>query len=171
VSAAVPGDASGCSQLGAELRSRAAELLDLHARLADQHSNGSRGRRRAGPDPLLVEQNRLSLDTVAVRLDAAGASLQLYAQELAGLAEEARRLERAASAVGLALDGLRVVEPWGVAPPDVARARLDALPELQRRSERLASRLGRARGSLRRALDEGRGALADTATGMRRSLG
>ncbi len=171
MSGTVPGDPSGCSQLGAELRSRAAELLDLHARLAEQQSAGSRGRRRAGPDPVLMEQHRLSLDTVAVRLDVAGASLQLYAQELAGLAEEVRRLELAASAVGLELDGLRVVEPWGVAAPDVARVRLDALPELQRRSERVASRLGRARGSLRRALDEGRAALEDTATGIRRSLG
>ncbi|MEO3935976.1 hypothetical protein V3N99_04365 [Dermatophilaceae bacterium Soc4.6] len=171
MSTAVAGDPSGCSQLGAELRSRAATLLALHTEVVEQQRGSGRSRRRDHLDPLLVERDRATLEAVAVRLDAAGAALQRYAQELAAMGQEAQRIERAARAAGLELDGLRVVEPWGVAAPDTARARLEAMPDLQRRSERLASQVARARGSLRRSLEGGRDELERTAAGVRGSLG
>lgn len=167
MSTAVAGDPSGCSQLGAELRSRAATLLALHTEVVEQQRGSGRSRRRDHLDPLLVERDRATLEAVAVRLDAAGAALQRYAQELAAMGQEAQRIERAARAAGLELDGLRVVEPWGVAAPDTARARLEAMPDLQRRSERLASQVARARGSCGAASRVGGRARAHSGGGAR----
>ena len=78
------------------------------------------------------------LDTVVDRLDASGSALQRFAQELAEIAESVRRLEGAAAAAGLELDGLRVVEPWGVLTTELAQQRHRAQPDLQRQADRLA---------------------------------
>jgi hypothetical protein len=103
------------------------------------------------------------LDATVDRLDAGGAALQRFAQELAEIAESARRLEGSAQAAGLVLDGLRVVEPWGVLTTELAQQRNRAQPQLQRRADRLASQLGRARTVTARAMTEGAQALAAAA--------
>jgi hypothetical protein len=111
------------------------------------------------------------LDTVAERLDASGAALQQFAQELAEIAESVRRLDALVRAAGLELDGLRVVEPWGVLTTELAQQRHRAQPELQHRADRLASRLGRARIAAARVMADGTAALAAAATVSRsRSL-
>lgn len=157
----VAGDPSSCSQLGAELRSHAAALLTRRSELVDGSSRPrARGR---GPvdtvDPVRLERDVGALDAVIDRLDAAGAALQRYAQELAAAADDERRLARDVARAGLELDGHRVVEPWGVAPAEVAEHRQAAQPELQARLDRLHSSLARARGAVRRTLDEGTSAL------------
>ncbi|WP_295697697.1 hypothetical protein [Lapillicoccus sp.] len=174
--ATLMGDPSSCSQLGGDLRTRAATLLTAREALADARSAGSRaGSRLASPDlpdlPDLPERDQRLLDTLVDRLDAAGAALQRYAQELAEQAEELRRLEAEVSRAGLTLDGLQVVEPWGLATVDAASHRRAELPGLAARAERLASRVGRSRGALQRTLTEATGVLARAAADTRASLG
>ncbi|GAA1893395.1 hypothetical protein [Lapillicoccus jejuensis] len=137
---AVPGDPAGCSQLGAELRTLAARLQDREPTLPD-------GRERH-----LVR-------VLALRLDRAGEACQRFAQDLAAAQQELRRLALDVEAAGLVLDGLAVAEPWGVASAETAQRRRASLPVLQRRSERLGSSAARARGALRRSLDEATAAL------------
>jgi hypothetical protein len=160
------GDPGSCSQLGGALRSQAARLLplreELHERIGDL-------RRTAAPAGLVgrLETDVALLDAVVDRIDAGGAALQRYAQELAELGEGIRRLEHAAAAAGLELDGLRVVEPWGVLSTELAQRRHRAQPELQRQADRLASRLGRARGVAARTMSETTALLASAAQAAR----
>ncbi len=151
---AVPGDPAGCSQLGAELRTTAARLAEVEPALPP------------GPEADLVR-------ALLLRLDRAGEACQRFAQDLAAAQRELRRLALDVEGAGLVLDGLTVAEPWGVAPAEVAAERRRRLPELQRRSERLGATAARARGALRRALDEGTQALraATGATTGRRTAG
>ena len=142
---AVPGDPAGCSQLGAELRTLAARLGDREPALP------------AGPE-------RDLLRILLLRLDRAGEACQRYAQDLTAAQQGLRRLALDVEGAGLVLDGLAVAEPWGVASAEAASARRQRLPELQQRAERLGAAAARARGALRRALDEGTDALR-TATG------
>ena len=69
------------------------------------------------------------------------------------------------------MDGLRVVEPWGVLTTELAQQRHRAQPDLQRQADRLASQLGRARTVTTRVMVEGTESLAAAATTSRtRSL-
>lgn len=174
--ATVTGDPSSCSQLGGDLRTRAATLLAAHEALIAAAGRGGRhpgADDRRGPPVRVerVERDRRLLETVIDRLDAAGSALQRYAQELAEQAEDLRRLQADAGRVGLTLDGLRVVEPWGLATTDTVSHRRAELPSLTARAERLASRVGRSRGALQRALLESTGVLARAAATTRASLG
>lgn len=166
----VTGDPGSCSQLGGALRSQAARLRALREELRERA--GDLRRTTAAPTFVArVEADVALLDTVVDRIDAGGAALQRYAQELAELGESIRRLEHAATAEGLELDGLRVVEPWGVLTTEMAQQRNRAQPELQRQADRLASRLGRARGVATRTMTETTSLLARTAQSARlRSL-
>lgn len=160
------GDPGSCSQLGGALRSHAARLLALRDELAGGASRVGRGTGASGDGALDadLEADLRLLDAVVDRLDAGGATLQRYAQELAEVAESVRRLEREAVDAGLLLEGLRVVEPWGVLTTDLAQRRHRAQPALQQRADRLASQLGRARGVTTRAMVEATQALAVAAT-------
>ena len=166
----VTGDPGSCSQLGGALRSHAARLLALRQELVERADR----LRRDGASAEVVAEIDASLsllDTVAERLDASGAALQRFAQELAEIAESVRRLDEQVRTAGLELDGLRVVEPWGVLTTELAQRRGRAQPELQRQADRLASRLGRARIATARVMAEGTTALAAAATASRsRSL-
>ncbi len=167
---AVVGDPASCSELGGALRSHASRLTPVRQELAER-LHGASGRRL---QPALVgsaEAYLALLDTVIDRLDEAGSCLQRYAQDVAELVEAIRRLDEAARAAGLELDGLRVVEPWGVLSTELAERRHRALPELQQRADRLASRLGRARGVLQHAMRDGRAALHLAADTGRAGLG
>ncbi|MEO7236778.1 MAG: hypothetical protein ABIW80_15570 [Lapillicoccus sp.] len=160
------GDPGSCSQLGGSMRSAAARLVvlrdELHERSADLR------RTNAAPRVVdLVEADLRLLDAVVDRLDVGGAALQRYAQELAELGEDIRRLEGAATDAGLELHGLRVVEPWGVLTTELARQRHRAQPALQQQADRLASRLGRARGLAARTMTESTGLLAAAAASAR----
>jgi len=166
----VTGDPASCSQLGGALRSQAARLL------ADRSgADGPLTALERDPAPLAstgrARRDVQLLDTIVERLDAAGAVLQQYAQELALVAEGTRQLEVAAARAGLELDGLRVVEPWGVAPAEAAARRQSALPELQMRAERLAGQLGRARAAVQRSIGPSTEVLARAAATARESLG
>lgn len=164
------GDPGSCSQLGGALRSHAARLLALRDELAGGASRVGRGTGASGDGALGadlgadLEADLRLLDAVVDRLDAGGATLQRYAQELAEVAESVRRLEREAVDAGLLLEGLRVVEPWGVLTTDLAQRRHRAQPALQQRADRLASQLGRARGVTTRAMVDATQALAVAAT-------
>ena len=166
----ITGDPGSCSQLGGALRSHAARLLALRQELVERADR----LRRDGASAEVVAEIDASLsllDTVAERLDASGAALQRFAQELAEIAESVRRLDEQVRTAGLELDGLRVVEPWGVLTTELAQRRGRAQPELQRQADRLASRLGRARIATARVMAEGTTALAAAATASRsRSL-
>ena len=166
----ITGDPGSCSQLGGALRSHAARLLALRQELVERADR----LRRDGASAEVVAEIDASLsllDTVAERLDASGAALQRFAQELAEIAESVRRLGEQVRTAGLELDGLRVVEPWGVLTTELAQRRGRAQPELQRQADRLASRLGRARIATARVMAEGTTALAAAATASRsRSL-
>jgi hypothetical protein len=166
----VTGDSGSCSQLGGTLRSHAARLTVLRIELAERTDRLRRDPGSAATVADLDADLRL-LDTVVDRLDASGSALQRFAQELAEVAESVRRLEQATRAAGLELDGLRVVEPWGVLTTELAQQRHRAQPDLQRRADRLAGQLGRARIVTTRVMAEGREALAAAATVARtRSL-
>ncbi len=172
--ATITGDPSSCSQLGGDLRTRAATLLTAREALAAAGTAGPRagsGRTLSTNHRHRLERDQRLLDTLVDRLDGAGAALQRYAQELAEQAEELRRLESDVARAGLTLDGLRVVEPWGVATTDAASHRRAELPGLAARAERLASRVGRSRGALQRTLAEATGVLARAAADTRASLG
>jgi hypothetical protein len=166
----VTGDPASCSQLGGALRSHAAQLLVLRSELAERMERLHRepGETAAVAD---LEANLRLLDAIVDRLDASGAALQRFAQELAEIAESVRRVEASVRAAGLKLDGLRVVEPWGVLTTELAQQRHRAQPDLQRQADRLASRLGRARVVTARVMVEGAQALAAAAMAARtRSL-
>lgn len=164
------GDPGSCSQLGGALRSNAARLLTLRTELTERVERLRRDRAEAPTVADLDAHVRL-LDATVDQLDAGGAALQRFAQELAEIAESVRRLEGSVQAAGLVLDGLRVVEPWGVLTTELAQQRNRAQPELQRRADRLASQLGRARTVTARAMTEGAQALTAAATVSRtRSL-
>ena len=172
--ATLTGDPSSCSQLGGDLRSRAATLrTTLEALVAARAEGpGAAGGRRLPPGRLArLDQDQRLLHALVDRLDGAGAALQRYAQELAEQAEELRRLEADVDRAGLTLDGLQVVEPWGVATTDTASERRVELPALAARAERLASRVGRSRGALRRTLTESSGVLSRAAAETRAALG
>ncbi|HWI33796.1 MAG TPA: hypothetical protein VNS83_05750 [Lapillicoccus sp.] len=156
------GDPGSCSQLGGALRSNAARLLTLRTELTERMDRLRRDPAEAATVADLDAHLRL-LDATVDRLDAGGAALQRFAQELAEIAESARRLEGSVQAAGLVLDGLRVVEPWGVLTTELAQQRNRAQPQLQRRADRLASQLGRARTVTARAMTEGAQALAAAA--------
>ena len=159
----VTGDPGSCSQLGGALRSHAARLLTLRTELAER---AERLRRDPAATAVVADLDadlRL-LDTVVERLDAGGSALQRFAQELAEIAESVRRLEGSAQTAGLVLDGLRVVEPWGVLTTELAQQRHRAQPDLQRQADRLASQLGRARAATSRVMVDGTAALAAAAT-------
>jgi len=166
----VTGDPASCSQLGGALRSQAARLLTDRAGVDAALTTLTRDPAQIGQADRTQRDVRL-LDTIAEQLDAAGAVLQQYAQELAQVSEGTRQLEAAVARAGLELDGLRVVEPWGVAPAETAARRRTALPELQMRSERLASQLGRARAAVQRSLVRSTELLARAAATSRGSLG
>ncbi len=166
----VTGDPASCSQLGGALRSQAARLLTDRAGVDAALTTLTRDPAQIGQADRTQRDVRL-LDTIAEQLDAAGAVLQQYAQELATVSEGTRQLEAAVARAGLELDGLRVVEPWGVAPAETAARRRTALPELQMRSERLASQLGRARAAVQRSLVRSTELLARAAATSRGSLG
>ena len=166
----VTGDPGSCSQLGGALRSNAARLLALRTELVERTQ-----RLRREPDEVEtvadLDAHLRLLDTTVDRLDAGGAALQRFAQEVAEIAESVRRLEDSAQAAGLVLEGLRVVEPWGVLTTELAQQRNRAQPELKRRADRLASQLGRARTVTARTMTEAAEALAAAATVSRtRSL-
>ncbi len=164
----VTGDPASCSQLGGALRSQAARLLPGRGDVEDGLNALARDPSRA----LSAERARRDvglLDTVVEQLDSAGAVLQHYAQELALVAEATRQLEGAVARAGLELDGLRVVEPWGLAPAETAARRQAALPELQMRGERLASQLGRARAAVQRSMRQSTEVLAQVAATARES--
>lgn len=166
----VAGDPASCSELGGVLRSHAARLLAAVQAVEAPGAALLRERGGRGAPPALERDLRL-LETTADRLDQAGAALQRYAQELAEAGEDARQLASSAAVLGLELDGLSVVEPWGVAAADATARRRDARPELQMRSDRLASRLGRARAALQRSMAEAQDELARAARDARDSLG
>lgn len=169
----VTGDPASCSQLGGALRSQAARLLTDRAGVdaaLTTLTTLTRDPAQIGQADRTRRDVRL-LDTIAEQLDAAGAVLQQYAQELAQVSEGTRQLAAAVARAGLELDGLRVVEPWGVAPAETAARRRTALPELQMRSERLASQLGRARAAVQRSLVRSTELLARAAATSRGSLG
>jgi hypothetical protein len=158
----VTGDPGSCSQLGGSLRSAAVRLLTVREEVAERLADLG----RAGSSASLVDRvtaDLALLDAVVERLDAGGAALQRYAQELAEVGEDIRRLDDAVTAAGLVLDGLRVVEPWGVLTTDLARQRERAQPALQQQADRLASRLGRARGVVTRAMTDTTALLAGAA--------
>ncbi|MEP6650411.1 MAG: hypothetical protein ABJA74_10955 [Lapillicoccus sp.] len=164
------GDPGSCSQLGGAFRSHAARLLGLRSELAERTERLRREPEAAAMVADLDANVRL-LDAVVDRLDAGGSALQRFAQELAEIAEAVRRLDGVAQAAGLRLEGLRVVEPWGVLTTELARQRHRAQPDLQRQADRLASQLGRARTVTSRAMVEGTRDLAAAATVSRtRSL-
>ena len=166
----VTGDPGSCSQLGGALRSHTVRLLALREELVDRAERLRRDPAAAATVTDLDADLRL-LDTVVDRLDASGSALQRFAQELAEIAEGVRRLEGEAAAAGLELDGLRVVEPWGVLTTELAQQRHRAQPDLQRQADRLASQLGRARAATSRVMVDGTAALAAAATTSRtRSL-
>ena len=166
----VTGDPGSCSQLGGAFRSHAARLTALRAELAERTERLRRDPAAAATVTDLDADLRL-LDTVVDRLDASGSALQRFAQELAEIAEGVRRLEGEAAAAGLELDGLRVVEPWGVLTTELAQQRHRAQPDLQRQADRLASQLGRARAATTRVMVDGTAALAAaTTTSRTRSL-
>jgi hypothetical protein len=166
----VTGDPGSCSQLGGALRSHAARLLALREELADR-TDRLRGDPSSSDVIADLDASLHLLDTVAERLDASGSALQQLAQELAEIAESVRRLDELVRDAGLELDGLRVVEPWGVLTTELAQQRHRAQPDLQRRADRLASRLGRARVAAARVMAEGTAALTAAATASRaRSL-
>lgn len=172
--ATITGDPSSCSQLGGDLRTRAATLLAAHEALVAAAPAVDRAldRHPVGRDRVdRLERDRRLLETVIDRLDAAGSALQRYAQELAEQAEELRRLEVDVVRAGLVLDGLRVVEPWGLATTDTASHRRAELPSLTARAERLSSRVGRSRGALQRTLVESTGVLTRAGAATRASLG
>ena len=74
-------------------------------------------------------------------------------------------------AANLEIEGLRVVEPWGVLTTELAEERHRAQPDLQRQADRLASRLGRARTVTTRVMVESTQSLATVAMAARtRSL-
>jgi hypothetical protein len=164
------GDPGSCSQLGGALRSHAARLLTGREELVER----SRRLRRDVASAWLADEldaNLALLDVLVNRLDAGGAALQRYSQELAELAESIRRLEATASGAGLVLEGLRIVEPWGVLTTELAEERGRIQPELQRQADRLASQLGRARGVAARAMVDATSALEVAARSARlRSL-
>ncbi len=170
----IPGDPSSCSQLGGVLRQQAARLVAERAALEGPLAALRRG---TSTDPELASvAARAAADlglfeTVVDRLDETGAALQRYAQELAEVSEERRRLDASARAVGLALEGLRVVEPWGLSSTDAVADRQSALPELQMRADRLASQLGRARAAVQRTTREATGVLGRAAAERRRATG
>jgi hypothetical protein len=166
----VTGDPGSCSQLGGALRSHAVRLLTFREELA---SRANRLRGDPASRDVVGDLDALLrlLDEVAERLDRSGAALQGFAQELAEIAEAVRRLDTLVQDAGLELDGLRVVEPWGVLTTELAQQRHRAQPDLQRRADQLASRLGRARIATTRVMTEGTQALALAATAARtRSL-
>ena len=162
----ITGDPGSCSQLGGALRSQAARLLALRGELRERAADLRRV--SAAPDLVArIEADLALLEALVDRIDAGGVALQRYAQELAELAEGIRRLGAAASAAGLELDELRVVEPWGVLTTELAQRRGRAQPELQRQADRLASRLGRSRGVATRTLTEATTLLAQAAQAAR----
>jgi hypothetical protein len=166
----VTGDPGSCSQLGGALRSNAARLLALREELVERSARLRRDVATAWAADDLDADVAL-LDVLVDRLDAGGAALQRFAQELAELAESIRRLDATASGAGLVLDGLRIVEPWGVLTTELAQERGRVQPELQRQADRLASQLGRARGVAARAMVEATSALEAAARSARaRSL-
>jgi len=166
----VTGDPGSCSQLGGAFRSHAARLAAMRLELVERTDRLRREPAEAATVTDLDADLRL-LDAVVERLDASGAALQRFAQELAEIAEAVRRLEDAGRAAGLELDGLRVVEPWGVLTTELAQQRQRAQPGLQRQADRLASQLGRARTVTARVMADGTHALADAASAARtRSL-
>jgi hypothetical protein len=165
----VTGDPGSCSQLGGTFRSHAARLAALRGELAERTER----LRREGAAATVtdLDADMRLLDAVVDRLDAGGSALQRFAQELAEIAESVRRLEGDIVAAGLELDGLRVVEPWGVLTTELAQQRHRAQPDLQRQADRLAGRLGRARAATIRVMVDGTAALAAAATTSRsRSL-
>jgi hypothetical protein len=166
----VTGDPGSCSQLGGALRSHAARLLALRTELAER---AARLRRDPGAAAVVadLDTDLALLDAVVDRLDAGGSALQQFAQELAAVAESVRRLESAVRAANLEIEGLRVVEPWGVLTTELAQQRHRAQPDLQRQADRLASRLGRARTMTTRVMVESTQSLATVAVAARtRSL-
>ena len=166
----VTGDPGSCSQLGGALRSHAARLLALRTELVERADRMRRDPAAATAVADLDADLRL-LDVVVERLDAGGSALQRFAQELAAVAESVRRLEGAVREANLEIEGLRVVEPWGVLTTELAQQRHRAQPDLQRQADRLASQLGRARTVATRVMVEGTEALATAAVAARtRSL-
>ncbi|MEI2764873.1 MAG: hypothetical protein V9F82_04160 [Dermatophilaceae bacterium] len=152
MSDSVPGDPASCSLLGGALRSAAAALAQA---LADVPPSGW----------------TRDVGSTVETLDRAGALLQVHAQELAEVAAARRRLAERVDAAGLTLRDGRVVEPSGPVPVQVARSRLAAVTELQEHAGRLASRLGRARAGLTRALEQACVDLESVSTRMRADVG
>ena len=135
-------DPASCSRLGGALRSGAARLS------ARAHDLEPAGRAAA------------ATQDVAARLDAVGAVLQAHAQELAELGAATERLSERVAAEGLVLDGWRVAEPFGVTEASTALRRQAARPGLQAQADRLASRIGRARAQVDRAVGDSTAGLA-----------
>ena len=154
----VTGDPGSCSQLGGAFRSHAARLTVLRGELAERTE-------RLRRDPAATA-TVTDLDA-----DLRHQRIRPFDGRLAEIAVAVRRLEGEAAAAGLELDGLRVVEPWGVLTTELAQQRHRAQPDLQRQADRLASQLGRARIATTRVMVDGTAALAAAATTSRtRSL-
>ena len=113
----IPGDPGSCSQLGGVLRQQAARLVAARAALEGPLAAQRRG---TSTDQIASVAARAAgdlrlLETVVDRLDEAGAALQRYAQELAEVSEERRRL--AVSARGAGLSQPRATSLETGAPP------------------------------------------------------
>ncbi len=135
VSETFPADPAACSRLGGALRSLAQRLAEVAVDLAD-------------------EALRRDVEATLSTLDMIGGLVQGHAQDLSEVAASSRRLAERAQAVGLQVSEGRVVEPLGPVSADAARRRLAAQPGLQGQADRIASRIGKARAGLTRALDQ-----------------
>ena len=163
------GDPASCSQLGGAFRSHA---VALHQAAEAVVSGLARVGREPDGHPEAVahlESELRLLGVVAERLDRAGAALQHYAQELAESGLQTRRLAADIERAGLRLDGWQVSEPWGVVPLDSAAHRREAAVELQRRADRLASGIARARAAVQRTMAEGTAALTRSRAAARQA--
>ena len=100
----VTGDPGSCSQLGGAFRSHAARLAAMRLELVERTDRLRREPAEAATVTDLDADLRL-LDAVVERLDASGAALQRFAQELAEIAEAVRRLE------GVGIDDIALRRP------------------------------------------------------------
>jgi hypothetical protein len=152
------GDPGSCSALGAELH-----------RVADTLRTACATARPEVVDPT----GHGTLIGLADLTDGATAVFQRYAVELAEALEKVRHLETDAARHALEIDGWVVVDRWGPRRLDAADtgAHADIAHQLQRRLDRIHSRIGRARAQLVRSCDELTAALRDTSGRLRAEAG
>lgn len=163
------GDPASCSQLGGAFRSHAVSLRQAGDALVSALDRVG-GEPDGHPEAIASTALQLRLlEAAADRLDRAGAALQHYAQELAESGLQTRRLAADVERAGLQLDRWQVGEPWGVVPLDSAAHRQEAAVDLQRRADRLASGIARARAAVQRTMAEGTGVLTRARAAARRA--